>query len=223
MGRILHEVLSGIEPGDPSEALPLLSSLDARIPAAVAGAVARATAPDPEHRYRSADAFAAALEAASPRATPREVGAFLESSHDRALAERRAAVATWSASRSEALGYRPPPRSRVLLVRLRRQVRRHRRGARAAAFVGLALLGVALGLTAWRTGRSPSSLEPEGAATELAPQPAQRGEPTPVPSTTETAAAIDIEALPTVEGGDEKKKPARRRRPPVEELSNPYR
>lgn len=222
MGRILHEILGGPPPEVPSAVLPLLSSLDGRVSPALAGAIARATAPDPEQRFQSADAFAAALEASGPRATAREVGSFLESRHERALAERRAALAEWSKSRSAALGIRPPPRSRVLFVRARRRIRKHQKLARAVAVLGLALLGAALGLTVWRLGHAPASPALDAAAADSPDAPADDAPAPPAEAPSATAPGIDIEALPTVEDG-EPPKPVRRPKRQTEELSNPYR
>ena len=156
LGRVLYELLGGTLPTTPVAVLPLLSTSDARIPTGFAEAIARATAPDAELRFRTADAFAAAIERGAPRATAREVGRWLEQAHAEPLAERRAALGAWAEGRAAALGYRPPTRGRIFRTTVFRRLRRHRRAVRAALVVILALFGAAVGIAFWWLRHAPS-------------------------------------------------------------------
>lgn len=218
VGRILHEIVAGTAPDGP---LPLLSSLDSNVPVALGEAIARATAPEPDHRFRTADAFAAALEGAAPPAGARQVGRWVEARHAAPLAERRAALGAWSEARAAALGYHAPSRARVVSATIRKKLRRHRRLVRATAVVALAAMGAALGLVAWASVRG----APPAATVVEASAPSQEPPPPEPPLPTESAASaapIEIDSLPTSDPTQRPK--ARRPRPrKTEELSNPYR
>ncbi len=227
MGRVLYELLAGAAPPREEGALPLLSSVSPNVPAAIAEAVARATAPDRDHRFRSADAFAAALEKAVTPASPRSVSRWVEDNHAYALAERRAAAGAWSEARAEALGYKPPSRFRVFRVRVARRLRKHRWLSRGLGALALATLGASLGLIVWWASSRPRATS---AAQEQDPPRARAAPdlPSALPAapegTAETATEIEIEieSLPSSTPPDRPRQ-RRRTKPAEEQLSNPYR
>jgi serine/threonine-protein kinase len=231
MGRVLYELLGGPPSAEVGAVLPLLSTCDARVPPGFAEAIARATAPDPDQRFRTADAFAAAIERGAPRATAREVGRWLEQAHAEPLAQRRAALGAWAEGRAAALGHRPPTRARILRATVARRLRRHRRVVRAALVLVLAAFGAALGLAFWQLRTAPRveaahlGADDDSAATSSARETRADAtaapDPEPLPGA-ESSAGIDIETLPTSEPAARPRRRTRQKRPD-EELSNPYR
>ncbi len=226
MGRVIYELFAGRPCADADGVLPLLSSIEPRVPVTVAEVVARATAPDRDHRFRSADAFAAALEDATPRAAARAVGQWVEDRHALALAARRSAAGAWSEARAEALGYRPPGRWRLLRVAIRRRLRRHRRVTQAAITLGLVALGVTLGLLAYAY-RTRVPAEEARSPVEAPAAPPREAPPLPevaaAPPDEGTATEIEIEELPSAAAPPPRRRSAPKRKRTEEPLSNPYR
>ncbi|HTJ80267.1 MAG TPA: serine/threonine-protein kinase, partial [Polyangiaceae bacterium] len=114
VGMLLYEGLAGRHPyADAASAkeaaerlaqpMPLLSVASPRISAPLAAAIARAIAPDREMRYRSSDAFSAALEAAGMRAAARAVGRIAAERLGPSVRARREACHAWSRASG------PPP------------------------------------------------------------------------------------------------------------------
>lgn len=130
--------------------LPLLSTRGRASPE-LAAFVARAVAPDPQHRFRSADAMGRALEAIVRPASPRDVGAFVSERQGGEVEARRAASRAWVDAHERALGVSDDV---GLLRRARHAVRRFARRNRAAwtllVTLGLIAIGVLSGLIAWR-------------------------------------------------------------------------
>jgi serine/threonine protein kinase len=139
VGMILYEMLRGSHPlanvsGEEllrrsREPLPLLSVQDPSIPPSLAEVAARALALDPALRYRSAEAFTAALERACPPASFREVAAFVTMNLGEAVEAKRTLSSEWVRAHAAALGEETPSmiararrRARLLLIRRRRQI-----------------------------------------------------------------------------------------------------
>ena len=146
VGMVLYEAIAGRHPfADATSAeevleglldpLPLLSIGASRAPTAIAAAIARAVASEPSVRYRSADAFAEALEAAGMQRSARAVEAVVRERLSPAIDARREACRTWS------LGFGEPPAPPGRLARAARRARRFvRRRAQILFAVTLVLI-----------------------------------------------------------------------------------
>lgn len=159
-GLVVYEMLAGSHPyahaKDVTEArraarrsLPLLSVVRRSVAADVAEVVARAVAADPALRYRTAEAFAAALELAARPASFREVGELVSSRLGARLEERRRMSSEWIRAHEEYLDRDVPLPARARTA-VRIQWKRHRRTLRIAAVVVMALLCAVLIAIAWR-------------------------------------------------------------------------
>jgi len=150
-GLVLYEALGGVHPVAlraelPARAsiaaaldatLPLLSLVVPGIPPALAAVIARATAPDPALRPRSIDDLARSLERVGPRATTRDVSAFVERALRHELDARREAVRAWTEEHDASVGARPRPSlAKHAASRARRLTRKHPKATRVAALVG---------------------------------------------------------------------------------------
>lgn len=160
-GMVLYVGLSGAHPAAKapslealaarlSKPLPLLSANGAAAPE-LAAFVARAIAPDPQHRFRSADAMSRALEAIVRPATTREVGAFVTARRGAEIEARRGATRAWIEAHERALGITdgvtPWRRARYAWKRF---ARRNRTLSTALITLALIALGGLAGLVAWR-------------------------------------------------------------------------
>lgn len=133
-----------------SKPLPLLSANGAADPQ-LAAFVARAIAPDPQHRFRSADAMSRALEGIVRPASTREVGAFVTARRGAEIEARRGATRAWIEAHERALGITdgvtPWRRARYAWKRF---ARRNRTLSTALITLSLIALGGLAGLVAWR-------------------------------------------------------------------------
>ncbi len=208
LGTVLYALLGGRLEGDDSGERPLLSALDVDVPPALGEVVARATAPDPEHRFASAAALGTALDHAARPAPHRRVGAWVDARLLGRLAERRAAVA--------AVEPEPPSSERPRRARSASKIPRP-----AVAMLAIAAL-LFLSALAYRLRASSPALAIEAAEE---PTHAPPGDEAPVvqmerPTEDTATPSVEIDALPSASAAAA---PARRRPRRTEPLTNPYR
>jgi len=161
VGMLLYELLAGAAPLVRSESrartkarlrepLPLLGTSGPKIARELAEVAARALAPDASHRYRSAEAFSAALERAARAATSRDVGALVEARFGTQVEERRRLSREWMQAHAAWLD----PSSSGFLGRTREHARRllhrRRRVVRVGSIAALVLAGALMGAIFWR-------------------------------------------------------------------------
>jgi serine/threonine-protein kinase len=149
VGMVLYEAIGRRHPFESAtspeqvlelllDPLPLLSIGTSRAPTAIAAAIARAVSSEPLVRYRSADAFAEALEAAGMQRSARAVEALVRERLSPAIDARREACQAWSLGFGE--GKAPPTELARAAHRARRFVRR-----RAPVLFAVALVLIIVG------------------------------------------------------------------------------
>ncbi|MFO0548090.1 MAG: serine/threonine-protein kinase [Polyangiaceae bacterium] len=240
-GLLLYEMLTGAHPharhrdrralrAAASSPLPLLSAIDERVPRALADALARAVSPDPAFRYRSADAFARALEGAlptangaePPRATPREVGAAVTARAARAVDQQKAMMQEW------VLAHEPFEIARGRRVR---KTGRSRRGRGVLIACGAVLL--AASATALYVFASPQTrpgehvfVEDTAARTASPTSTTTTSSAPPAPATVDRGTVVDVTALEDAKPTSTPSTQTKSRPTPratTESLDNPYR